>query len=171
MILETERLILKPLSESDFENFVRTDTDPEVMKFIRKASANSEEARVFFNRHLNYIKQNPGYGAFTVTEKSSGEFLGLGFIINIELKPENPDIEVGYRLLTSSAGRGIATEVAKCLIAYGFNTLKLKTIYGTTHPDHVVSQKILMKVGMSDEGVAPYYSGTRIFKVTVPAPG
>lgn len=166
MILETNRLVLKSLSEIDFNNFVKTDMDPEVMKFIRKASTSIEEARVYFDRHLKYINSRPGYGAYTVTEKSSGEFLGLAFIINIELKLENPDIEVGYRLLTTAAGKGVATEVAKCLIEYGFSKLKLPTIYGTTHPDHIVSQKVLMKAGMTDVGVASYYNGCRIFKIT-----
>lgn len=166
MTLETNRFFLRPLTETDFHDFAKTDMDAEVMNFIRSASTTLDEARINFDRLIQYGLRCPGYGAFTVRDKATQEFLGLSVIINIELRSENPRIEIGYRLLKSSWGRGVATEVAHRLIKYGFEDLKLLEIYGTTRPDHHVSQKILMKLGMQSEGLAPYYNECRIFKIT-----
>lgn len=166
MKLETNRLTLEHLQEKHFPFFHPLDMDPEVMKFIRKEASSVEAARISFDRLLNYNKTFPGYGAFAVTEKASSEFIGLGVLIHIELKPENEKYEVGYRLARSAWGKGFATEIAKRLIAYGFEDLGLSEIYGTTHPNHVVSQKTLMKAGLERIGDAPYYNGSAFFRIT-----
>lgn len=165
MRLESERLVLAPIQEEDFDLFVTTDMDPEVMKFLRKASETKEEARKHFDRLRNYKPTRSGLGVFTVREKKTETFLGFGFLINIELNPENPDVEVGYRLVRTAWGKGIATEIATTLIRYGFDVLKLKEVFGTTHPDHHVSQKTLMKAGLKPNGTASYYNGCAFFKL------
>lgn len=165
MQLESDRLVLKRLHEDHFEEFRKLDMDPEVMKFIRKASESEEAARANFQKLLDYNNRYARLGAWSIFEKSSGEYLGMGVLINIELKPENEKIEVGYRLAKRAWGKGYATEAAKALIKYGFEELSLEEIYGTTNPDHLVSQKTLMKCGLKDVGTAPYYNGCRFFVI------
>lgn len=164
MFLETDRLILKPLSNEFFDSFKVMDMDPEVMNFIRKASLIEDEAMKNFKKLLTYNESYPGLGAFACIEKASGEMIGMGVLIHIELNPENDKYEVGYRLMKSAWGKGYATEIAKELIRYGLKDLNLTEIFGTTHPDHVVSQKTLMKAGLKYIGTAPYYNGSKLFR-------
>lgn len=160
----TDRLILKPLSEEYFPDFFEMDQDPEVMHFLRKPSQNETEGRERFNKYFAYMEKNPGHGLFAVIEKSTQSCVGLGILVHIEMK--HPEwVEVGYRFKRAAWGKGYATEVAKSLIKYGFEVLKLKEIYGTTHPDHTVSQKALMKAGLSYVGKAEYYNGSKIFRI------
>lgn len=166
MKLETDRLYLEILDEIHFPIFLPLDMDPDVMKFIRKEAENEEVARANFQRYLNYQQKFPGFGAFSVFEKASGEFVGVGVLVHIELKPEYGKIEVGYRLAKSAWGKGYATEVAKCLIEYGFNHLGMNEIFGTTHPDHVVSQKTLKKAGLTEIGTGPYHGGCKMFLIS-----
>lgn len=166
MKLETDRLYLEILDEKHFPDFLPLEIDPDVMKFIRKESPTIEAARINFDRLLNYNKTYPGFGAFAVVKKNTSEFIGLGVIIHIELKPENEKYEIGYRLAKSAWGKGFATEIARRLIDYGFDDLGLSEIYGTTHPQHVVSQKTLMKAGLERIGDASYYNGCAFFRIT-----
>lgn len=165
MRLETDRLFLELISEKHFNPFMKMDMDPEVMKFIRKPSANETEVKERFSRLQNYMKNNPGFGGFAAIEKSSGEMIGVGFLIHIEMNTEY-GYEVGYRLLKSAWGKGYATEISKKLIQYGFNDKQMTEIFGTTNPDHVVSQKTLMKAGLVKIGSGPYHGGCTLFKVS-----
>jgi len=49
-------------------------------------------------------------------------------------------------------GKGIATEVAKALVSFGFNTLKLHRIFALVFPDNIASSNVLVKTGMTLEG-------------------
>ena len=40
---------------------------------------------------------------------------------------------------------------------YGFDDLGLERIIGVTHPDNLASQRVLLKIGMADEGWGRYY--------------
>lgn len=165
MRLETDRLILQPVGDFFFPTFMEMDIDPEVMKFIRKPSADESEARMRFNKLQNYMKNFPGFGGFAISRKDSGEMLGIGFLIHIEMSPEY-GYEVGYRFKRSAWGNGFATEVSKKLIQYGFEDKKLAEIFATTNPEHVVSQKTLMKAGFVKIGSATYHGGCTLFKIS-----
>jgi RimJ/RimL family protein N-acetyltransferase len=60
--------------------------------------------------------------------------------------------ELAYVLAKDSWGFGYATEVARRLIAFGFNDLGLDQITATCHPENLASARVLEKVGMRFEG-------------------
>ncbi len=60
--------------------------------------------------------------------------------------------ELGYVIAKNSWGLGYATEVARCLIAFGFDELDLDRITATCHPDNLASARVLEKAGMRLEG-------------------
>lgn len=164
--LESDRLFYEYLEEKHFTVFCEQEMDPVVMQYIRKASSTLEEARIKFNDYFIYMNKCPGLGVFAVFEKSSQRQVGLAVILHIEANPEIDKYEVGYRLEQASWGKGYATEITHTFLKYGFETLKLSAIHGTTHPDNLVSQKVLMKAGMKDLGTTTYRNGSRFFGIT-----
>ncbi|WPU66892.1 GNAT family N-acetyltransferase [Peredibacter starrii] len=162
--LESKRLYYEHLEEKHFEVFYSQESDPEVMKYIRKASQDKDEARKKFNDYLSYMKLHPKLGVWAVFEKETQNQIGLGVLFHIEMKPESGRYEVGYRFNQTSWGKGYATELTHRFLQYGFNELGLKEICGTTNPDNIVSQKVLMKTGMKDMGITTEFrSGSRFF--------
>lgn len=59
---------------------------------------------------------------------------------------------IGYVLAPDYWSKGIGTEVARLLLAFGFEQLNLHRIEATAHPDNIGSQRVLEKVGMTYEG-------------------
>lgn len=90
--------------------------------------------------------------------------MGFGLIVHIELNNSN-GVEVGYRLKKDLWGNGYATEITRILLQYGFNHLNLTEIWGTTHPDNIGSQKVLLKAGLLPEGEAAFHDGCKIFRI------
>lgn len=161
--LTSERLILRPIEVKDLQELHLLSNDPEVMKFVNGPDQDMAATEVRLNRYLSYMSRNPGLGVFRVQLKDSAEAIGLGFLVHIEMKDENQKIEVGYRLDKKFWGQGYATEIGSCLMDYGFSKLKLNEVYATTHPDNIVSQKVLLKMGMKNLGDIDFYGGSKFF--------
>jgi [ribosomal protein S5]-alanine N-acetyltransferase len=57
--------------------------------------------------------------------------------------------EIGYVLKPAYRGRGIATQAARLMVAFGFETLKLDTVMAYTDPDNFASQAVLKRAGFT----------------------
>lgn len=142
------------------------DMDSEVMKFYTSRPHGTKEfALKNFERYMTYMENNPRMGGFVAFHRETNEFVGLGVLIHLELNSVNDRYEVGYRLPVNQWGKGYATEIARRLLEYGFNDLGLHEIYGTTHPDHLVSQRVLLKLGLKNVGHSSNYGGSAVFKI------
>lgn len=139
------------------------EMDPEVMKFYdSRPHGTLEAAEAIFNKYLAYMSQFPDRGGYAVYHNDTKEFVGLGVLIHLELNPLETKHEVGYRLPVKQWGKGYATEICQALLKYGFQTLGLSVIMGTTH---LASQRVLEKSGLIKVGTSPHYGGSVLFKV------
>lgn len=154
MFLETERLILRQFTMDDVDCIAALDGDPEVMRYVAdglpKARTDAAEgvARVL----LNYEKF-PRLGIWIAEEKPSLAFAGC---FALKCIPKTEEIEVGYRLMKSAWGRGLATEGARAMLRYGFCERGLDRIVAVTHPDNAASQRVLRKLGLDYRGTGHY---------------
>src|ERR1044071_8576004 len=73
--LETERLILRPMDESDFDALLRIFTDLKVMAAFNHPPFTHEQMRRWLQRNLDHQDQY-GYGLFSVMLKETDELIG-----------------------------------------------------------------------------------------------
>jgi RimJ/RimL family protein N-acetyltransferase len=152
---DTERLRLRPLRDVDLDDLARLDGDPRVMRYVGDGSTLSRDVVARgLARQQRYYELYPGLGAWLAKRKDDGAFVGWFCLKYI---PKTVEIEVGYRLVPEAWGKGYATEGAKALVAYGFDTLTLVRIVGVTYPENVASQRVLLKAGLRDAGYGQYY--------------
>jgi RimJ/RimL family protein N-acetyltransferase len=152
---DTARLRLRELRAGDLEDLARKDGDRRVMRYVGDGSTLSREAVARgLARSQRYYELYPGLGAWRAERADDGAFVGWFCLKYI---PKTVEIEVGYRLVPDAWGRGYATEGAKAVVAYGFDTLTLLRIVGVTYPENVASQRVLVKAGLRDEGYGNYY--------------
>ncbi len=151
---ETERLSLRKLAKTDVDLIVTLNADPEVMKYIGETDDSYENAKNYVEMRVDGYADKDGLGIFVATEKTSGENIGW---ICLKQLDDTDEIEIGFRLLTKYWGKGYATEGARCLLEFGFNTLGLEEIAGVTLPTNTPSQSVLKKIGLEYVGIAPYY--------------
>ncbi len=167
IILQSKRLNFYKLSQNTFEELCQMELDPEVMKYYTSRPTGKREYAVnSFNRYMEYMDLHPKLGAFMAFTKDSEEFVGLGVLMHLALDPNENRYEVGYRLPTKNWGKGFATEIANALLNYGFETLGLTEIYGTTNPENSISERVLTKCGLKKIGTTPEYGGSNLFKIT-----
>ncbi len=154
MYLETERLILRKLEETDFERMFLLDSNPEVMKYIGipPLSDINESKNIIKIIQQQYLDN--GIGRLAVIEKESGLLIGWSGLklLTKEINGYNNVYELGYRFLPEVWGKGYAMESAKASLEFGFNDLKAETIYAYAHSEHKVSNHILNKLGFEKTG-------------------
>lgn len=143
-IIETDRLILRELDSNDSVHFYNLNSDPEVLKYTGDAPFSSiADAEEFLINYKDYQKN--GFGRWAVILKETNSFIGWN---GLKLNEENL-IDIGFRFFKKEWGKGYATESAKAVIKYGFESLNLNEIIGRASKNNIPSIKVLEKIKMS----------------------
>lgn len=124
--LETARLRLRPLDDSDQPLYVDLYTQPDTMRFIGQPLT-PEAAITHFNRVV--LRQSrPGMGGqtFAIEEKSTRHRLGICATTNIDTHSDS--VEAGVMLLPPFQAQGYAREALTALIDGIFTHLPINEV-------------------------------------------
>src|ERR1043165_1662504 len=123
MIMETERLLLRPFEEADLDAYTeRIFADDEVTRFLPKSQLTPRERAERTMKAFNDGWNNFPYAPFAVLDKVSGEFIGhcgLRYIADIK------ETEVLYAFGKDFWNKGYATEAARANVNFGFQQVGL----------------------------------------------
>jgi ribosomal-protein-alanine N-acetyltransferase len=165
-IVETERLLLRRITNDDVDEVFELRSNPETMKYIpRPLVKNTEDALDHIAMIEDKIVTNVGIN-WGITLKHSPKLLGI--IGYYRMQPENHRAEIGYILLPEYHGKGIIPEALNRLIRYGFDDLKLHSIEAVIDPENFASEKVLQKCGFTKEAhfkESEFYEGRFLDKV------
>ena len=160
--LETERLVLRPMTVGDVEEMHEIYSDETTFQFIAGGPCRSiDETLERVQEKIAHQKQQ-GFSLGVVIERSTGMVVGD---CGLQLLEGGPDVEVGYKMARRVRGRGYATEAAAAWIAAGFNELGLERVVAVTHPDNVASRRVMLKLGMSLHGTEQHYGQKTVLYV------
>ncbi len=154
MIIETERLIMRPYTEDDIEAAYQVNLDAEVSKYTADGGVKTREEihDIIKNTTLaDYEKY--GFGRLAVIYKPENKYIGFS---GLKYLPEFDAVDIGYRFARPYWGMGIATESARPFIPFGFETLNLKEIVGFVMAENTASSNVLKKIGFHFEGMVDY---------------
>ncbi|NNK90637.1 MAG: GNAT family N-acetyltransferase [Saprospiraceae bacterium] len=158
VLIETERLFLRDITLDDKEALFKLHSDPAVQKYTGEPVVESMEeiAKAIETRIIDYKKY--GFGRWATILKSDKQFVGWAGLAYL---PEFDEIDLGYRFLPEYWGMGIATEVSRAILNYGFEILNLKKIVAIALKENKASIRVMEKVGMEFYKIAPYEIGSK----------
>ncbi len=145
------RLLLRPHCDEDFESFVALNADPEVMRHY-PAPLSRQESQATFDRLRAHFATH-GFGLWAVTRIGQDEPLGFVGIMRPSFtahftRPEQPCIELVWRLRRSAWGQGYASEGARLSAAYAFDVLGADEVVAMTVPANTRSWAVMERLGM-----------------------
>lgn len=151
MIIETERLLLRPFKEADKKPYAVINADPEAMRYF-DAPFSRERSDASIRRSHDNLKVH-GYHFVATELKATGAFVGVIGIAKIDDQTKAvldgaPDVEVGWRLHPNYWGRGLAPEGARACLKYGWDKLELPEIVAITATQNQPSRRVMEKIGM-----------------------
>ena len=146
MILETERLYLRELTQADFVPLCGIMQDEEVM-YAYEGAFSDAEVREWLDRQLSRYKKW-GFGLWAVILKESGELIGQCGLTMQPWKGEEL-LEIGYLFQRAYWHRGYASEAAAACKEYAFQVLKADSVCSIIRDTNTASQKVTIRNGMS----------------------
>ncbi|MEN3751946.1 GNAT family N-acetyltransferase [Mangrovibacter sp. SLW1] len=165
MKITSSRLLLRPVTPGDADDLFRIYGDPLTQQFNPAGPYPSlNYAREMLRSWLEDSNQ-PGFGHWAIIPQGNPQvvigFGGLtprvvcGYHIN----------NLGYRFAPSWWGKGLATEFAQAVVAWGFEQGEMDTISAVIRPGHSASQHVLEKTGFhfEREVADPEHQSARLF--------
>ncbi|MCJ1909013.1 GNAT family N-acetyltransferase [Planococcus ruber] len=150
--IETERLILRGIKESDAEDLFAYASEPKVSRFMPWAAHRTiEDSKAFITFVLNAYRQKNKL-TWAIELKTDRKMIGT--IDFVKWLPKHARAEIAYTLSDHHWGQGLTAEAVKALAEFGFTEMQLNKIEAPIVPENVQSQRVLEKVGMKLEGVA-----------------
>jgi len=146
--LETERLLLRPLTHNDVDAFYAIIGDPITMRYYPQTFTR-EDAAEWIERNLRRYEKD-GYGLLAVVLKCSGEVIGdCG--LSWQLADDTPMLELGYHFLREQWGHGYATEAARACMEYAFRGLGAEKLVSLIIEQNQSSRRVAERNGMRIE--------------------
>jgi [ribosomal protein S5]-alanine N-acetyltransferase len=148
--LPTARLRLRPFDDADADDLFALQSNADVLRYW-DAPPWSEPARA--GRFITACRQlaQEGSGARLAVERAAdGTFLGW-----CSLSRWNPDYRsaaLGYCFTAAAWGHGYATEAARAVLRWAFETLDLNRVQAETDTRNLASARVLEKLGFVREG-------------------
>lgn len=151
VIIETERLLLRTFSEKDASLVYLLNHDPDVTRFTGDPVRDEIHALEVLQKAILPQYALYGFGRWAVHTKSLPGPVSAGFIgwCGLKMRPEVNEIDLGYRFLKESWGKGYATEAAAACLRFGFEKIGIKRIVGRALPANLASIRVLEKCGMA----------------------
>ncbi|UTW46632.1 GNAT family N-acetyltransferase [bacterium SCSIO 12696] len=148
--LETDRLIIRPMVESDFDGYLTYAQDAEVMAYIREVGA-VEEIREHFNGYMNTWagEENTWMGAAVTLKEDNTPIGDIGFRYRDKA---SEIIEIGYKFSRHHHGRGYGYEAMAALVELIKQDWPVHKLVAYADPENTASVRLMEKLGLEKEG-------------------
>ena len=151
-VIETKRLLLRMFRPDDLDELARLFSDPDVLRYVGDGKpVNREETDKALKSIIKHWTTH-GFGRWAVVDKNTDEFVGFGGLRSLFGTPE-----VVYHLARAHWGMGLATELARASVRFGFEEHQFERIVAIAKPDNGPSIHVMEKIGMLYEMHTSYY--------------
>jgi NAD(P)H dehydrogenase (quinone) len=157
--LETERLILRDFSESDFDAYYRLKSDDRTMYYLQDIRLKSiDEGKADFAEILDDMKQtNRKYYFLHMELKDSHEQVGsIGYTVTDE-SPAGKMVHLGYFTYPRFWGNGYTSEALQKVLEYAFTVDNVYRVTTGCLAENIGSERVMQKNGMIREAEYPDY--------------
>lgn len=148
-VLETERLVLRPLSATDVEALYRISNEPAVRRYLWDDGPVSRATIEEVVTQSVRLFSEEGLGLFGIRLRDSEEIVGFCGFARLEGMEE---VELVYELDPELWGRGLATEAARACLSYAFREAGVERMIAGTDRPNVASLRVIEKLGMRSIG-------------------
>lgn len=145
MILETERLYLRELNQSDFRSLCKILQDEETM-YAYEGAFSDTEVQEWLDRQISRY-QKTGIGLWAAVLKETDEMIGQ---CGLSIQPwkDTEVLEIGYLFQRQYWHRGYASEAAGACKKYAFEVLNAPEVCSVIRDTNTASRKVALRNGM-----------------------
>jgi [ribosomal protein S5]-alanine N-acetyltransferase len=149
ILIETERLFIRELNESDKQDLFEMDSDPSVHFYLENNPVKSmDEIETVIEMISTQYRKN-GIGRWAIVHKAGAECIGwCGLKYHTERLNNHINFyELGYRFKKKHWDKGYATESSSAILEYAFKHIEMHSVFAITDPKNMKSKNVLSKLG------------------------
>lgn len=144
-VLETRRLRLREMTLDDLDELHSILSDPIAMQYYPKPFDREMTTGWIEWSLCNYTEH--GFGLWAVIHREDACLIGdCG--LTIQQVDGVSELEIGYHIMRSYWGRGLATEGAIACRDYAFDSLRRQRVISWMKPENLSSRRVAEKAGM-----------------------
>lgn len=149
-ILESERLRLRPFTDADADDLYALQSDAYVLRYWDSPPWTDRTRVARFMAGCRQMAED-GSGARVAVERTADQAF-VGWCAFNSWNPTFQSASLGYCLNQAAWGYGYATEAARGLLQWAFDSLDLNRVQAETDTRNVASARVLEKLGFVLEG-------------------
>jgi RimJ/RimL family protein N-acetyltransferase len=156
-------VILRAPSQEDVDGLLPAFKDPE-MREAGNLPAFGRDELIASLRELPSLAESGRLLPLAALDAETGEVVGAGMLHHLD--SERNIVEIGYWVLPSARGRGVATTIARMLAEHAFS-LGVERVAAYVNIGNTASERVLERAGFTREGVVrsmPKPDGRRVDK-------
>ncbi|GAA4276175.1 GNAT family N-acetyltransferase [Aquimarina mytili] len=142
-VIETKRLTLRSLEETDSEAIRFLRSDQTVNQFVKRPKTDTLEDAIHFITKIKNGVHKGDWIFWGITIKDNPVLIGTICLWNFS--EDRKIAEIGYDLHPKHQGNGIMSEAIQSILDYGFGKLALERIEAYTHKNNEPSKRLLQK--------------------------
>lgn len=143
-ILQTDRLLIREMTEDDLDALYEVYQEPSVSQYTENLYEDPDEERAYIRDYIRHVYTFCGYGIWVLIEKSTGMLIGRA---GLACRDGFDTPELGYVIGVPYQKKGYATEACKAILRYADERLGFQEIRVLSQPDNEASVRLCEKLG------------------------
>ena len=148
LLLETERLVLRPVTEGDLEAMTAYRGDPEVCRYLPFPPQTAADIRARIGHLLGSTSLEGENGGIPVAIVRRDEGALIGDLVLFHLDAVHGSVEIGWVIRPDAAGRGYATEACRALLDAAFRVYGVRRVVARIDAENTASARLAERLGM-----------------------
>jgi len=144
-VLETARLVLRPLTLEDEPALAAVFSDAETMRWYPRPYS-GPEVREWIERQM--VRYPGGIGLLGIVEKQTGMLIGDCGAVWQEVEGTT-ELEIAYHVNRERWNQGFASEAARAVMGYAFGRFDVERVVSMIRPENVQSRRVADKNGLT----------------------
>ena len=170
--METDRLVLRPLAETDAAFILELLNDPSWLRHIGDRGVRTlQQARDYIRNGPMAMRAQHGFALDAVLLRETGMPTGICGLLK---RDTLDDVDIGFAFLPAYCGLGFAREAALATLRHGARESGLKRVVAITAPGNAASIRLLESIGFRFERTLRMQGDAdelRLYACVLPEPG
>nr|VDG61883.1 acetyltransferase, gnat family protein [Streptococcus thermophilus] len=157
--ITTPRLIIRPFTPADEDDMFDFESRDDVARYLYNEPLTREDNAAELAKRMTQTKLESDGDTLLLAVEYDGKV--IGYVLLMLLSRENLQGEFGFVFHPDYQGKGLASEAAREMLRFGFETLNLHRIIGRCDPRNAGSARLMARLGMRKEA---HFRELEIFK-------
>lgn len=147
-ILTTKHCTIREMTVNDLDSLYKLYSDKEITRYTEPLFPDYEDELEYTHNYIHNVYEYWGFGTWIIERTDDKRIIGrAGF----NYRPGYEYPELGYVLGVDYQGQGLATEVCKAILEYGFAELDFSAVMAFSSPDNTSSLRLLERLGFKPD--------------------